>query len=184
MPLAAVQYVSSGPTGVLLVGHGTRSELGRQQCQALAAEVAAGLESRLFVCELAYLEMASPTIEEAVASLLRQQIERLVVVPLLLFAAGHAKEDIPAAVRSAFAALGKLDVPLVQTEPLGLQEPVIELAAKRFCEAVDPQIAPQDACLLLIGRGSRDEEATADMRRFGELLLHHLPDVPFFLFPW
>ena len=161
-------------TGVLLVGHGTRSELGRRQCQALADAIAAGLDLRLFAVELAFLEMASPTIEAGVTRLVQQQIERMIVMPLLLFAAGHAKEDIPAAVRRALAAANAPELPMVQTEPLGLQEAVIELAAARFREAADPQTALSDTCLLLIGRGSRDVEATAEMRQLGELLHQRL----------
>ncbi|MGI8982831.1 MAG: sirohydrochlorin chelatase [Pirellulaceae bacterium] len=165
---------SHARTGVLLVGHGTRSELGRRQCRALGDEIAAGLDPRLFATELAYLEMAAPTIDDGVARLVKQEVQRLVVVPLLLFAAGHAKDDIPAAVRNALAAAGRPDLPMVQTEPLGLQEPVIELAAHRFRDAANPQIDPQDTCLLLIGRGSRDASATADMRQLGELLHQRL----------
>lgn len=171
---AVLDDANSARTGVLLVGHGTRSELGRTQCQTLAEEIAAGLGHRVFVTELAYLEMAAPTIEQAVGRLVEQKVERLVVVPLLLFAAGHAKEDIPAAVRSALVAAGATDLPLLQTEPLGLQESIIELAASRFREAADPQIAPAETCLLLIGRGSRDAEATTDMRQLGELLQQRL----------
>ena len=161
-------------SGVLLVGHGTRSELGRRQCQALAAEIAAGLEPQSYVTELAYLELASPTIEESIVRLVKRQIQRLVVAPLLLFAAGHAKEDIPAAVRSALAVAGRPDLPMVQTRPLGLQEPVIELAAARFRVAADPRIVSAETCLLLIGRGSRDAEATAEMRQLGAILHQRL----------
>lgn len=157
-------------TGVLLVGHGTRSERGRQQFESLAGEIAAALDARRYSAELAYLELASPTIEDAVARLVVNGIQRLVVAPLLLFAAAHAKEDIPAAVREALVPFGKSDLPISQTEPLGLQEPVLELAARRFREAVDPRIGAAATCLLLIGRGSRDAEATAEMRRLGELL--------------
>jgi sirohydrochlorin cobaltochelatase len=159
---------------VLLVGHGTRSELGRRQCRVLADEIAAGLDKRLFAAELAYLEMAAPTIEQAVSRLMEQQIGRLVVVPLLLFAAGHAKEDIPASVRNVLAAAGAAGLPVVQTEPLGLQEPVIELDANRFREAADAQTAASETCLLLVGRGSRDAQAIADMRQLGEMLHQRL----------
>ena len=170
----ALEDASSVRTAVLLVGHGTRSELGWRQCQALADEIAAGLDPRLFAAELAYLEMAAPTIDQVVARLVEQRVERMIVVPLLLFAAGHAKEDVPAAVRSALDAVGAADLPLLQSEPLGLQESIIELAANRFREAADPQISPAETCLLLIGRGSRDAEATADMRQLGELLHQRL----------
>lgn len=170
----ALEDASSVRTAVLLVGHGTRSELGQRQCQALADEIALGLDPRLFAAELTCLEMAAPTIEEGVARLMEQRVERMIVVPLLLFAAGHAKDDIPAAVRSALDAVGAADLPLLQTEPLGLQESIIELAANRFREAADSQISPAETCLLLIGRGSRDAKATADMRQLGALLHQRL----------
>ncbi|MFN0020718.1 MAG: sirohydrochlorin chelatase [Pirellulaceae bacterium] len=166
----AVGGENSTPTGVLLVGHGTRSELGQAQCQALAAEVAGRLEPRFVSTELAYLEMASPTIEETVLRLVEQRIERLVVVPLLLFAAGHAKEDVPSAVSNALVKAGMPNIPMVQTEPLGLQDSVVELATARFHEAADPRIASAETMLLLIGRGSRDEGATAEMRKLGSLV--------------
>jgi sirohydrochlorin cobaltochelatase len=166
----AVESENSAPTGVLLVGHGTRSELGRSQCQDLAAEVASRLEPRLFATELAYLEMASPTIEEAILRLVEQKMKRLVVAPLLLFAAGHAKEDVPSAVRSGLVKAGMPNLPIVQTEPLGLQEPVVDLAAARFREAANPRITTAETMLLLVGRGSRDEEATAEMRKLGSLV--------------
>ena len=76
----AFEDASSARAGVLLVGHGTRSEPGRRQCQALAEEIAAGLEPRLLATELAYLELASPTIEQAVARLVEHRVERLIVV--------------------------------------------------------------------------------------------------------
>jgi sirohydrochlorin cobaltochelatase len=165
---------NSAPIGVLLVAHGTRSELGRKQCRALADEIAAGLNERVVATELAFLELAEPTIEASVSRLVEQKIGRLVVAPFLLFAAAHAKEDIPATVRSALVAAGVPQLPLVQTEPLGLQESILDLATERFLDAADPRIAPADTCLLLIGRGSRDKEATADMRKFGELLHQRL----------
>jgi sirohydrochlorin cobaltochelatase len=170
----ALSNASSVPTGVLLVGHGTRSERGRKQFESLTDEIAAALDARRYAAELAYLELASPTIEDAVARLVGKGVQRLVVAPLLLFAAAHAKVDIPTAVREALLPFGKSDLPISQTEPLGLQEPVLELAARRFREAVDPRIGAAETCLLLIGRGSRDAEATAEMGRLGELLQERL----------
>jgi sirohydrochlorin ferrochelatase len=45
--------------------------------------------------------LADPAIPVAVQRLMEQGIARLTVAPLLLFAAGHAKRDIPAAVQEA-----------------------------------------------------------------------------------
>src|SRR5947208_725516 len=99
----ATQSATTDPerTGVLLVGHGTRDEEGRAQCETLYRQIAALLGNDNSVTKLAYLELASPTIGEAVLRLTDQPISGLVVVPLLLFSAGHAQEDIPRAVRPA-----------------------------------------------------------------------------------
>ena len=172
--ISSIQSTGPLPTGVLLVGHGTRSEVGRAQCEALAADVASRLNPRIYLPELAYLELASPTIEDGIRRLKERQIDRLIVVPLLLFAAGHAKDDIPAAVRVALAAAGIPSLPTLQSEPFGTQKPVLELAAQRYCEAAESLIPATETCLLLIGRGSRDEAATAEMRKLGSLLQQRL----------
>ena len=64
----------------------------REQVAALGQE---------FVVQPCFLELAQPEIATGVRQLLDQGIDRLVVVPVLLFAAGHAKRDIPAAVAAA-----------------------------------------------------------------------------------
>ena len=174
MAVRSVNLVPLRQTAVLLVGHGTRSELGRQQCRALAGQIAAALDTRNYAAELAFLELATPTIDEAVARLGSKDIERLIVAPLLLFAAAHAQDDIPSAVTKALAARGKGELPVSQTEPLSLQEPVMELAAQRFREATDPHFGAEETCLLLVGRGSRNAEATAQMQRLGKLLHQRL----------
>jgi sirohydrochlorin cobaltochelatase len=95
-------------------------------------------------------------------------VERLTVAPLVLFAAGHLKRDIPAAVAGALR--GKA-IDWRQSPHLGCHEKIVELSGRRFREALAgrPQVPASDTLLLLIGRGSGDDSATAEMERFATL---------------
>ena len=164
----------SANTGLLLVGHGTRSEVGTAQFLALAETIRqrAGGELRV---EAAFLEMRQPDIDSAVERLVGQGIERLVTMPLLLYAAGHAKDDVPGAVATSLARRGRSEIPQTQARHLGCHPAVLELSRLRTEEAEskfhDPMSKSQisSKCLLLVGRGSHDEGATAEMREFAVL---------------
>lgn len=149
---------------MLLVGHGTHQPYGAQQFLALADLVAEKLPA--LAVEPAFLEIQSPTIAEGVAHLLARGVRRMVVVPALLFAAGHAKEDIPAAVRAAVEEAS--GVAVQQASHFGLHRDILELSRRRYEQAVAGQgsVAPQRTCLVMVGRGSRDASAAAEMREF------------------
>ena len=86
-------------TGLLLVGHGTRSRQGEGEFLEVAEQVSRRLTG---VCvEPACLELTELTIPQGVSRLVERGARQIVVVPLLLFAAGHAKRDIPAAAEAA-----------------------------------------------------------------------------------
>lgn len=164
--------MTTTPTGVLIVGHGTRSPLGRAQFLWLAEQV----QTLLIPLQLepAFLELAEPTIDEAVGRLVQRGIEQLVTLPLLLFAAGHAKEDIPSAVKSALKKHGKSELPCSQAAHFGCHPALLELSRLRLQESLEAAASPiverePQTCHLLVGRGSHDETATAEMREFARL---------------
>src|SRR5688500_6845827 len=98
--------------GILLVGHGTRSELGTRQYLALAASLARAVAP--LAVEPAFLELKQPEIDTAVGKLVARGATRLVTMPLLLFAAGHVKRDIPEQVRTALDRRGKAHIENIQ----------------------------------------------------------------------
>jgi sirohydrochlorin cobaltochelatase len=163
----------SPKTGLLLVGHGTRSEMGTAQFLALAERLRNRV--RELSVEAAFLELQQPDIDSAVGRLVEQGIERLVTMPLLLFAAGHAKEDVPGTVAAALGRRGRSDIGQVQSGHLGCHPAVVELSRMRMeeseCRAGDTGQGTGDrqTCLLLVGRGSNDESATAEMHDFAGL---------------
>ncbi len=148
---------------LLVVGHGTRHAEGQREFWDVVAQI----DHRLGGIPVAagFLEMAEPTISAAVEQLAAQGARHVIVAPLLLFAAGHAREDIP---RAARAAAHRSSVTVTHAQPLELHPELLALSASRFHEALaHEQTAghhhphPQDVAWILVGRGSRDPSATA-----------------------
>ncbi len=169
---------------VLVVGHGTRNPKGASQLRELVSQIRSLLPSRRI--EGCFLELARPTIDEAVASLHADGIHTILIVPILLFSAGHAKEDIPNAVGAIARRLGMAVVG--QTPALGTNPDVIGLSATRFrevvraiegypcndgycalvgcqpnrCQGTIPR--PGRIGLAMVGRGTSDQAALDQMR--------------------
>ena len=93
-------------------------------------------------------------------------------MPLVLFSAGHAKRDIPAALAQAIARNPGVDIELCP--PLGCHPAILELVAStstagRRLSAGARTVSPDETLLILVGRGSSDAEAIAEMRRLADL---------------
>ncbi len=143
-------------TGVVVVGHGTADPVGAAETADIVVQVNAILPN--IPVELGYLEVIEPTISMAVDRLAARGCKKIIAIPILLFAAGHAKQDVPKALQEAIARRG---LSVQQAEPLGLHEQVISLARRRFFAAVQGY-APIEGgreALLVIGRGSSDPTA-------------------------
>lgn len=171
----------SHEVGVLLVGHGTRNVTGQEEFRTLFDRFAAGL--RPVISELGFLELAEPDIEMAVGRLAAQGIKHLLVVPVILFTAGHAQADIPDAVQAAIQPYGITCVG--QTPALECSTEVLELSAERFRQAACGDMCQgscsgqicSSAAWIMIGRGSSSAQATAKMREFCELRRGFTPTI-------
>jgi sirohydrochlorin cobaltochelatase len=150
--------------GLLLVGHGSRDDVGNDEFRATARLVASA--ARYSPLEACFLEFAEPTIGQAFENLASLGVSRIIIAPLLLFRAGHAERDIPDAVAAAAARHPNLVIDWA--DPLGCHPTIVELSKRRFEEAlagVEPLSADQTA-LVMVGRGSHSSAATAEMSRF------------------
>jgi len=147
--------------GVLLIGHGTRDQMGTDQFFQLGTLLAQRLAP--VPVEACLLELQPPTIREGFARLVGRGAKRIHAAPLLLFSAGHAKADIPNALASCQA-----EHPGViwdQARPLSRCPELIALSLRRLDETLALAKAdPARSALVMVGRGSHDPCAQADMR--------------------
>lgn len=158
--------------GVLLIGHGTRDPIGTQQFFELGNRLAESMHPT--PTESALLEFQHPTIAEGWEALMRRQVQHVHVAPLLLFAAGHAKQDIPDEVARCRDAT--TEVTFDQSRPLSRHPAIIELVVERVQAALtETNAATERTALVMVGRGNRDPCAQADMRVLTELVRHRVP---------
>jgi sirohydrochlorin cobaltochelatase len=150
--------------GILLVGHGSRDREGSGQFLALAGAIGARAP---WPVEPAFLDHAAPTIPAGIEQLVARGVSRVGVVPLFLFAAGHAKRDVPALLAAA-----RQRYPGVRFRygrPLGV-EPALAEACAALLAGGGHLASPGETAVLLVGRGSSDPEADDGLRQVAGLV--------------
>jgi sirohydrochlorin cobaltochelatase len=155
-------------TALLIVGHGTRDESGAEQFRRFAVRVGrrAAERSQSAVDGVAggFIELSAPPLKDAVSGLVAEGHRDVVAVPLILLAAGHAKGDIPAALARERGRHPGLRTRYAR--PLGVHPTILGLLRERLAASARPD---PDA-ILLVGRGTTDPDANADLYRAGRLL--------------
>jgi sirohydrochlorin ferrochelatase len=120
-----------GPTALLLIAHGSR----QAEANADLYQVAEAMRRRgLFaIVEVAFLELADPTGQEAGDRCLAQGAKRVIILPYFLSAGVHVQRDL-AAIRQQLADRHpKVEFRLA--EPLGRHPLLLDIVADRAQQA-------------------------------------------------
>ncbi len=156
-------------TGVMLCGHGSRNQLAVGEFAALATRLRALLPG--VPVEYGYLEFADPVIHHGLDRLREQGVKHVLAVPGMLFAAGHAKNDIPS-VLNTYAAVHE-GFSITYGRELGVDTRLVRAAAQRIeeAEAAAPSnISRHDTLLMVVGRGASDPDANSNVAKIMRLL--------------
>jgi len=154
---------------IVIAAHGSRDPAGISECEALIKLMQARAPGRHI--GHGYLEFASPTITEAVETMIEAGARRIVMLPALLFAATHAKNDMPSEL-----AMLKHDFPDVAFHfgaALGLHPSLLRLSQQRIVDAEarsDRTAKRSDACLVVVGRGTTDPDANSEVSKLARML--------------
>jgi len=155
--------------GIVIAGHGSRDPDAVREFDALVALVRARAPQQ--VVTHGYLEFSSPTISEAVSANLAAGSKQIAVVPAVLLAARHAKNDMPAEVLAMAREHPTVDFHF--GAPLNLHPQLLQLAQERIiaAEATSPHtIRRADTCLVLVGRGTTDPDANGEVAKLARML--------------
>jgi sirohydrochlorin cobaltochelatase len=153
---------------VLFVGHGSRDSEGTEEFLHIVDLFRAADPERIVEC--GFLEFARPVIDEGVRRCVERGARTVAVLPGMLMAAGHAKNDIPSEIHEARRR--HPEVSFHYGRHLHLHPNVIELSRMRIEEA-EQSAGPaprEDTLLLVVGRGSSDPDANADVAKLARLL--------------
>jgi cobalt transport protein ATP-binding subunit len=155
----------TAPPALLVVGHGSRDADGVEEFWTLAGHVrdAAGD----LPVEFGFIELAEPLADAAIDALVARGPRDIVSVPLVLLAAGHLKNDGPATL--ARARQRHPDVRFRMGRDLGIDPIVLDVTEARIREAIGAA-DPADVGVVLVGRGSSDPDASADLYKVARLL--------------
>ena len=170
--LAHRKFEAMTKTGVMICGHGSRSQAAVDEFAVLAEKLPAYLPND-WITDYGYLEFANPVIRDGLDRLRNAGCERILAVPGMLFAAMHAKNDIPT-VLNTYAA--KHGINVQYGRELGVDPKMIAAAGARVQEAVDLANAEQgdlplhETCLVVIGRGASDPDANGNVSKIARLL--------------
>ncbi|MEO8835771.1 MAG: CbiX/SirB N-terminal domain-containing protein [Caldimonas sp.] len=110
---------------VVLFAHGARDARWAEPFEAVAAQVRRAAPTSLV--RLAFLELMTPTLADAIVELVAAGAASIDVVPLFLGTGGHVRRDLPALVDACAAAHPALPIRL--HPPVGEQAAVIEAIA-------------------------------------------------------
>ncbi|WP_410809053.1 uroporphyrinogen-III C-methyltransferase [Micromonospora sp. 067-2] len=152
-------------TGLVIVGHGTRSAAGVDQFAALVERVRS--RGRVDDVEGGFIELSRPPLTDAVGTLVARGHRALVALPLVLTAAGHGKGDIPAAMGREQERHPGLSYRYGR--PLG-PHPLLHTALQERIDAALAGADRADTWVALIGRGSTDPDANAEVAKVARLL--------------
>ncbi len=166
LPLAAngKRRRSGGDPALLIVGHGSRDPRGADEfCELISL-----LQERDpdLLIEGGFIELSRPPISECVERLVEAGSREISAVPLMLLAAGHAKDDVPATlVREK---MSHPEVDFHYGRALGVRPELLTLMDERISTVVTEEEKGETA-VLIVGRGSSDPDANSDLAKISRL---------------
>lgn len=155
---------------LMLCGHGSRDSGAMVEFGALADKLRARLPE--WPLEHGYLEFATPIIRTGLDALRARGASEVLALPGMLFAAGHAKNDMPSVLNTYAAANG---LKITYGRELGIDPKMIRAAGERIRECLrqngwrdgEPL---HDTMLVVVGRGASDPDANSNVAKVMRML--------------
>ena len=155
--------------GLVIAGHGSRDADGTREFEEALMLLKQRQPDR--VITHGFLEFATPTIDEALRKNARMGSRKIVMVPGILFAASHGKNDMPVELLSV-----KPEFPEIEFHyggPMGIHPLLLELFQERIisAEAQSAQMIPRhESLLVVVGRGTTDPDVNSNVNKLARMV--------------
>ena len=153
---------------VMICGHGSRDIQAVEEFNRLAGLLGPRLPD--YDLESGFLEFSRPVIRDGLEALKSRGAKRIVLLPGMLFAARHVKNDLPSEA-NAFGA-DNPGIEVTMARDLGIEPKLLAAAAERIAEAETG--GPGDrsqTMLIVVGRGTNDPDANSNISKVARMLL-------------
>ncbi len=167
-------------TTILLIGHGSRDQQGNIEIDQFANHWRQQHpEWRIEVC---FIEFADILLDEGFDNAAKNS-KRVLVIPLILNAAGHVKMEIPEHLEQAKIRHPKIE--FSYGKHLGINSTMLKMVRRRLMQLMN-DIAmpdPKTTGVIILGRGSSDKVANGEIAKLARWLWeetdHELIDIAF-----
>jgi len=164
-PLPAA--IDGRKVGLMICGHGSRDERACAEFRTLCEAMRRRWPDT--PVEYGFLEFATPIIRDGLNSLRQAGCRHILAVPGMLFAAGHAKNDIPSVLNRYQAE--HPDMVIRYGRELAVDPAMLRAAGDRVRGALrDSPVPARDTLLAVVGRGSSDPDANSNVAKISRLL--------------
>jgi len=162
-------------SGVVICGHGSRAKIAEEEFSLLVV----GIKQRFpnLNIEYGFLEYSSPNIHMALDRLIEKGVQHIYAVPGMLFAATHAKNDIPSVLTTYQEKHPGLKIEY--GHELGIHEEMITAFQHRILEALGLSKIPSpgklyDTMLVVVGRGTSVATANAEAAKMARIVTENI----------
>jgi len=159
----------SETTGIMICGHGSRDAGAVREFENVAKQMAARLAPQ--AVEFGFLEFATPIIRDGLDALRAKGVTDVLAVPGMLFAAGHAKNDIPSVLNRYAAEHDGISIRYGRELAVDLK--MLQAARDRIGEALAAaggDVPLHDTLLVVVGRGASDPDANSNVAKVTRML--------------
>ncbi len=165
---------------ILLVGHGSRDANGNKEIEAFATKwKTQNPDWRIEVC---YIEFADVLLDEGFDKAAKKA-SKVLVIPLILNAAGHVKMEIPEHLEKARDRHPNVEI--IYGKHLGVSMEMLTVVKRRLTQTMAKMAMPDPKTtgVIILGRGSSDKIANGEVAKLARWLqeetAHDLIDIAF-----
>ena len=154
-------------TSILLVGHGSRHKPGNDEINQFSAKwKEMNPQWRIETC---FIEFADVMLDDGLDNAAKDT-ERVIVVPLILNAAGHVKMEIPHHINQARQR--HADVEFVYAAHLGANDAILNILKRSLRKVMTEMDVPDPKTtgVVILGRGSSDRVANGEVAKMARWL--------------
>ena len=135
-----MQNTALEKVGLILIGHGSKLPHNRENLEKLAEILRE--RSNFKVVEIAFMIRDTPTIAEAIDSIAKRGVSKIVLVPAFLAPGVHTTREIPELIelKEKEPQLKARGIELVYGEPLGSDERIAEILEEKALKALGVEV--------------------------------------------